>query len=397
MKTFTTVDITEAEALERAGLLRDQLYGRAADIAKLRRLPDDVFAMFLESGLPRVSQPRTWGGAQLPLATQLDVVSEIGRACGSAAWTMGVYISHNWNLALFDPLAQDDVWGPNPEAVACTSAVGGPSAERVPEGAFIRSGRWRFLSGVHHADWIVVKSPLAAEHDPAGQPELYSMLIPKGQYRIVEDWKTIGLSGTGTCSVDIEDVFVPSHRLLRFSEQQDGTTPGGWHRVDPIYRTPLDATWPAYLAAPAVGIARGAIDAWVDRTRTRSHAYTGAAAAAELQKQIKLGEAEARVDAAEQILRRAMTSVLEATEARAGIAEVRSRNRRDFALAVRLCVEAVESVFLASGASGLTETDVLQRHWRDVHAVAQHAMFEFERSVSAWGRRRLGVDDGLTF
>ncbi|MFF0636099.1 acyl-CoA dehydrogenase family protein [Nocardia sp. NPDC004151] len=397
MKTFTTLDVTDEEALYRARLLREKLSSRAFDIADHRRLPDEVFAMFLESGLMRISQPRSWGGAQLPLTTHIEVISEIARACGSSAWTMGVFLSHNWNLTLFDPLAQDDVWGPNPEAVACTSAVGGPPAQRVPGGAIIRAGRWTFLSGVHHADWIIVNSTLEREGVPDGPRELFSLLIPKGQFRIIDDWKAIGLSGTGTCSVELEDVFVPEHRILSFAAQQNGSTPGGRHRVDPVYSAPLDATWPAYLAAPAIGIARGAVDAWIERTGSRNHAYTGMPASAEFQRQFKLGEAEAQIDAADEILHRATTAVVEAAKTQVDVPEIRSRNRRDFAFVVRLCVNAVESVFLASGASSLAESNVIQRHWRDVHAIAQHAMFEYERSVSAWGRRRLGVDDGLTF
>lgn len=397
MTTAAPTEITDAQAVERARLLAEKLAPRAREVELTRHLPDDVFELFRESGLMRISQPQTWGGSQLPLPTHLDVITEIGAACGSSAWTMGVYISHNWNLALFDPIAQEEVWGTNPEAVACTSAAGGPPAERVAAGAVIRAGKWTFLSGVWHADWIVVNSPLPPEHDPAGAPELFSLLIPRGDYRIVDDWHTVGLSGTGTCSVELTDVFVPAHRILSFAAQQDGTTVGGVQHGDPMYRTPLDATWPAYLAAPALGAARGVVAAWIERTRKRNHAYTRVPAAGEFQKQFRLGEAEARIDGADQLLRRALVSVVEAAATEQDIAEVRSRNRRDFAVSVRMCVEAVESIFLASGASSLAQSSAIQRHWRDVHAVAQHAMFEYERSVSAWGRRRLGVDDGLTF
>ncbi|WP_327141247.1 acyl-CoA dehydrogenase family protein [Nocardia sp. NBC_01327] len=396
---FNTV-ITEMapfDALDRARALRENLTGRAHEVELNRHLPDDVFEMFRESGLMRISQPRKWGGSQLPLTTHLDVITEIGTACGSSAWTLGVYISHNWNLSLFDPMAQQEVWGENPDAVACTSAVGGPPAERVTDGAIIRAGRWTFLSGVWHADWIIVNSLLAPEHDPRAAGQLFSLLIPRGEYRIIDDWNTIGLSGTGTCSVDLENVFVPAHRILPFAAQQNGTTVGGVQHEDPVYRAPLDSIWPAYLAAPAIGAARGAVQAWLDRTGKRKHAYTQAPAAGEFHKQFRLGEAEARIDAADYLLRRAMESAVDAAASHQGIAEVRSRNRRDFAMAVRMCVEAVESIFLSSGASSLARTSPIQRHWRDVHAVAQHAMFDYERSVSAWGRRRLGVDDGLTF
>jgi alkylation response protein AidB-like acyl-CoA dehydrogenase len=67
------------------------------------------------------------------------------------------------------------------------------------------------------------------------------------------------------------------------------------------------------------------------------------------------------------------------------------------AFAIRLCVEAVEELFLAAGASSLDENSPIQRHWRDVHAVAQHVANNFDTNLGAWGERALGIGDGLRF
>jgi alkylation response protein AidB-like acyl-CoA dehydrogenase len=78
-------------------------------------------------------------------------------------------------------------------------------------------------------------------------------------------------------------------------------------------------------------------------------------------------------------------------------AQTQVRARRDHAFGVRLCVEAVEDLFLAAGASSLDESSPIQRHWRDVHAVAQHVANNFDSNLGAWGDRALGLGDGLQF
>jgi 3-hydroxy-9,10-secoandrosta-1,3,5(10)-triene-9,17-dione monooxygenase len=395
--TTSTDTITHDKALERARALVPVLAERAEKTESLRHIPDETLTDFVDSGLMRISQPKMWGGSELPLTTQIEVVEELGRGCGATAWTIGVYISHNWNLSLFTPQAQHDVWGTNPDAIACTSAVGGPRPQRVEGGVHIEEGKWTFLSGVYHADWIVVNTLLAPVGDPTGQPEMTSLLVPKGDYEILDDWHTTALRGSGTCSVLLRDVFVPEHRLLSFTAQQNGTTPGGAHHDNPMYRAPLDATWPAYLAAPALGIARGALEAWTERTQKRRNAYTGGPMIEQPINHFRLGEACARIDAARTLVYRAMDSVTAHDAGDTDLDLVRVRNRRDFSFAVRQAVEAVETVFLSSGASALSTSSPIQRHWRDVHGVAQHAMFDYERSLSAWGRRTLGVTDGLDF
>lgn len=393
----TAIALTSTDAVTRARDLAPIFAERAEKTEDLRHLPDETMTDLLDSGLLRISQPAHWGGSELPLSTHVEVVEELGRACGATAWTAGVYISHNWNLALFSPEAQQDVWGTNPDAVACTSAVGGPSPSWVDGGVHIAEGTWTFLSGVHHADWIVVNAVLPPRSHAEDRPSMISLLVPKGDYEILDDWHTAALRGTGTSSVRLENVFVPEHRLLNFSDQQAGTTPGGKFHAHPMYRAPLDATWPAYLAAPALGVARGAIDAWVERTSKRRNAYTGTPISEQPATQAKLGEVTARLDAARLLIYRAMETVTDQVETGADLGFVRVRNRRDFSFAVRQAVQAVEDVFLASGASSLSTRSPIQRHWRDVHGVAQHAMFDYERSLSAWGRRTLGITDGLDF
>jgi 3-hydroxy-9,10-secoandrosta-1,3,5(10)-triene-9,17-dione monooxygenase len=69
----------------------------------------------------------------------------------------------------------------------------------------------------------------------------------------------------------------------------------------------------------------------------------------------------------------------------------RARVRMDCAWAARQCLEAVETLYLASGGSGIAESSVLGRAWRDLHAVNMHGLLNLETNLEMYGRVVLGL------
>jgi 3-hydroxy-9,10-secoandrosta-1,3,5(10)-triene-9,17-dione monooxygenase len=387
--------LTPAEAIARAEALVPVLAERAAKTEALRRLPDETFADLVASGLMRITQPRRFGGAELSLSEAFDVISLLSRGCGSTGWTYALLTSHALFLGQCGDQAQQEVWGQNPDAVMSTSFAGGVPPEPAGGGLHVREGRWRFSTGVHHADWVALLVPVLRD---GGPPDMRFLLIPKDEIEIIEDWRSAGLAGSGSCSILARDVFVPDHRTLRLQDMLDGTSPGAAVNDSPLYKFPLVGVWQLFLGAPAAGIARGAMDAWISRTKSRVDPITGASVAGDPVGLGRLGGAAARIEAAELLMRRAAESVTsEMLAAGAAAPGTLARSRRDYAFSVRLCVEAVEELFLAAGASSLDENSPIQRHWRDVHGVAQHIANNLDSSLRAWGERALGLGDGLRF
>ncbi|HEX3963428.1 MAG TPA: acyl-CoA dehydrogenase family protein [Trebonia sp.] len=176
------------------------------------------------------------------------------------------------------------------------------------------------------------------------------------------------------------------------------TTPGREVNDGPLYKLPLVGSWQVFLTTAATGIARAAMDAWIVRTKSRVNPYTKAPVTADPAGLAHLGSAAARIEAAETLIQQVARRVTADVESTGGVAdETRARGRRDYAFAVRLCVEAVEELFLAAGASTLDESSVIQRCWRDVHAVAQHQANNLDVALRSWGERALGLGDGLRF
>lgn len=394
--TTTSARLSSGEAIDRARSLIPVLGERAAATETLRRLPDETFADLVAAGLLRITQPKRFGGAELTPRDAFEVISLLSQGCGSTGWTYSLLAAHNWFLALFPDQAQQDVWGADPDAVLSSSFSGGRPPEIVPGGYRITEGRWRFSTGVHHADWVMLLTPV-----PQGDgmpPDPRFLLVPRDEIEIIEDWRAAGLAGTGSCSVTARDVFVPGHRTVRLQDMLEATSPGREVNDGPLYRLPLIGPMMVFMTGPAPGIARGAMDAWIARTKTRIHPFSGVSVADNPHDLTRLGDAAARIEAAETLIRQAAEQAMSEAIAAGTVApDTLVRGRRDYAFSVRLCVEATEDLFLAAGASTLDTNSPIQRCWRDVHAVSQHIANNLDTNLGAWGERVLGLGDGLRF
>src|SRR5262249_21197834 len=127
-------------------------------------------------------------------------------------------------------------------------------------------------------------------------------------WAIDDTWRVIGLAGTGSKTLVIDDAFVPEHRVLGFRETTTGRTPGSRFHGNPGYGIPMLSNIPSCLAATAVGAAAGALDDSLAATAQRT--TRGAVAGANNRMaefatvQLRVADAVAAVDAAREILLR---------------------------------------------------------------------------------------------
>ena len=86
-------------------------------------------------------------------------------------------------------------------------------------GGYRVTGRWKWGTGVMHADWILAAAMLA--NGP--RPHLYFIAVPAEQAIVVDTWHVDGMIGTGSNDIVMRDVFAPAHRAIDMKEMQDGT------------------------------------------------------------------------------------------------------------------------------------------------------------------------------
>jgi 3-hydroxy-9,10-secoandrosta-1,3,5(10)-triene-9,17-dione monooxygenase len=374
---------TTRELLDRAAQLLPVLRERAARTEQLRHIPPETVKDLASSGLVRIGTPARYGGHDVDIDTGHAVAWELGRACGSTAWCCSLWIVHNWWLGHFPAQAQDDFFASGPDTLSstCLNPMGG-KAEAV-RGGFRVSGRWSFSSGCDASTWAMVAVP------GARPGALLWLLLPRGDYAIVDTWFASGMRGTGSNDIVVREAFVPTHRVLDPDRAGDLDRTGWELHQRPSYRVPLRLLTGWDLAAPLVGIAQGAVDEF--GARLRGTAGPGRTAES-VPLQLRLAEAAAEVDAARTLHRQAVREMIDRAAAGEAFTELdRVRYRRDKAFVTRLCVQAVNRLFEAGGARAIVDGEPLQRFHRDAHGASHHAALGWDVAAEAFGRHALGL------
>jgi 3-hydroxy-9,10-secoandrosta-1,3,5(10)-triene-9,17-dione monooxygenase len=379
------------ELLGRADDLLPKLRERAQQAEDIGRMPDETVRDFHDSGLFRAFQPASIGGSELELGDLIEFGDIVGRACGSSAWNLTNLSSHHWMLGLFPKQVQDEVWNASVDTLTATSFVFPAGKARKTEGGYLVGGRWPFCSGVDHCDWSMLGGMVAPD-DPSGGPEMRVFMLHRSQYEILDNWKVSGLSGTGSKDIDVPETFVPEYRTLSVEDIRKGETPGGKVHTGPMFRIPMFAVFPYVLSGTALGIAQGAWDDHVGALRKKTSAFTGARIGDFQAVQIAVGEASAEIDAARLIMRTHTADAMEiARRGEQPDMDRKARYRRDGAWSVQLCVKAVDRINRLAGGGGLYLRNPIQRHFRDVHAVAAHISFNMDVAGTTFGRVALGL------
>ena len=380
-----------ATYVERARALAPTLKERASETEEMRRLPPKTEQDLHDSGLFRMWQPSRLGGGELDYVAFIDVVEEIAKGDASVAWNVANLGSHHWMLGLFNAKAQDLIWDRDPDILIASSFVFPAGRAHRVDGGYRLSGRWPFSSGVDASGWNMLAGMVQPE-DETQAAEQRVFLLPKEDYEIIDTWFTAGLKGTGSKDVEVKDVFVPDYFTLAVREIAGGPSPGSQANPGPLFSLPVFSLFPFVLSGCALGNAQACLDDYLETTRKRSSNYSKAKLADLQSIQIKIAEAGSKIDAARLIMRSICLEAME--DARAGrVPDLvrKTRYRRDGAFSVRLCTEAVDLLFAASGAGGLFSAGHLQRQFREAHAISSHIAFSFDAAGANHGRVELGL------
>jgi len=383
--------VSAGELQLRAAALVPMLKDQAAECERQRQVSVEVMRAIQDAELLRAMQPARFGGFEHDFDVMLHLGAELGRGCGSTGWVFGVLSDHQWMLGLFPFESQVDVWGEDPRAFVSASYAPSATAE-VVQGGYRLSGKWGFASGCDHASWHMVGALIPG--DDGGPPRPHLMLVPHADYRIEDDWFSVGLAGSGSKDVILDNVFVPAHRAVSFASLSVG---GALVNDSPLYQLPFASVVTIGTLSTVLGITRGAIESFLESARTKTSiggATRGSTKVAEsVPVQQAAAAASAWLDAAELLVQRDIAVAQAKVSAGETLSvEDRVRCRRDYAMAAGLCVRAVNTVFEKSGARGMHLRNPVQRCWRDVNVAARHVGLSWDINSLPYGRYALGLD-----
>jgi 3-hydroxy-9,10-secoandrosta-1,3,5(10)-triene-9,17-dione monooxygenase len=381
---MTAQQLTDVELLyRRAKDLVPALRERSAETASLGKLPDATLDAMQAAGFFRIMQPARFGGFEMDPEVFFRVQMILAEGCMSTAWVLGVVAIHNWQLALFDDKAQQDVWGEDNSTLISSSYMPVGKVEHV-EGGYKLSGHWGFSSGSKHCDWAFLGAMVPPVN--AGEaPDYRTFLVPRSDYDIVDNWNVSGLEGTGSNDIVVKDAYVPEYRTHRSVHGFECNSPGNAVNSHPIFRLPFGQIFVRAVCSSAVGALKGVTDSYITVNKDRVGLNDGNKIATDPDAQLALALAISTVDECETIMFRNFGCMLDA--ARAGTTlpmEDRIKMRFDASLVAGKCSDAINHMFIACGAQGIFRDHPLNRAWLDINAGRTHVAnnpFKFGRNL----------------
>jgi alkylation response protein AidB-like acyl-CoA dehydrogenase len=378
-------DISDADWLARARALRPLIEAAAPRTEAGRQLAPDVVTALHDAGMFRLLIPRDIGGAELRLSAFSPALMEIAAGDGSVGWCVGQGSGCSLTSAYLSPEAAWDVFGDRASVLAWGAGVGGIA--RRAQGGWRVTGRWSYASGSRHATWMGGLCALAEADGtpipgPSGAPATLTLVWPKSDTAMIDDWYTMGLRGTGSDSYEVSDLFVPAER--GFNRNLPPARPAV------LYRLPLSHVYPVAFASVALGIAGGMLDAFValvqGKTPRGGQAMRDSGAIHSILGQLAARHGSARAALLGQL--REMEAGFDAGGTLTDANEVMLRMATTFTIHEALAV--ADTVFHEAGATAIHVSNPFERRLRDVHAVSQQVQAR-RANYEGVGRRLLGL------
>ena len=378
---------TAEGVLAQVNTMVDQLRARAPETERLRRMHPDNLRDLTEAGVFRLAMPTNVGGYQADDGIVAEVLAQISRGCPSTGWMCTIMMVSNVIPALLADEAADEIYATPDLRITTTIA---PTGQAVPvEGGYRVTGQWTWNTAGVHSNWFTAACVVPGEEDSG----LRAMLMPTTDVEHQDNWRSAGMVGTATNIATVQNVFVPTARTILVQDLAEGHYPTRRYSRVPYFNRPFVMYINAGSAPALLGMARGAMDCFMNTLPTRGPitytAWTKAAEAPLLHHQ--LAKAQYDLEAAEmftsrltamyrRVLLRAPT-IMERAQARAYIGHIASLSRA-----------CVNQLFEASSASHTLLSADIQRYFRDINVLHQHAAIQPNSGDEAYGRVLAGLD-----
>lgn len=381
--------------ISRAEAVRPAVEAASNEIEETRRLPPALLAKLHEAQLFRLLLPRSSNGIETDPVTFFHVIETIARGDASTAWCLSQAGGCAMSAAYLDLPVARAIFGDDPRAVLAWGP--GPKVRAIEcEGGYKVTGVWAFASGGRHATWLGAHCPIFKANgsprlDENGRQQERTMLVRTGDVQWTDIWNTVGLRGTASDQFALDDFFVRAdHSITRDFELE-------CREAGPLYRMGAGTCYQVGFAGVACGIARGALDCFLDVARNKVPRGLKSPLRDNAVVQSNLAQAEVNLRAARAFVLQSMASIWKDLSAGNKITiEQRITVRMAATNAIHKAKDAVDFAYNAAGATAIFENHPLQRRFRDIHTVTQQLqgrLSHFE-TVGAW---MMGADADLTF
>ncbi len=389
-----------ATILDNVRTLGPNLRKRAMAAEKAGRHSDETIAELDAAGVFNIGSPAEYGGHELSVREQLDVIVEVSKWDGSCGWSVWVGASTNWLPAGCGPRIIEEVYGCDWVGPRVAGSSHFPAskgrARRAPGGWIISGGPWTFGSDSLWAPY----TNLGCIVNEGGESFLLGVQVARDQLKFLDDWDVAGMRATGSVSLMLEgdELFVPEYRCVDFRDVTSAKIESGL--AGSLWKAPSLGWAFSLMGGMSIGIAQGALERFIERSEGRAirgTTYTNQLEAplthlmlAEVHSKIQSARLMAEANAAE-------TDRLGALAAAGTPADPEYMQRfsarvlAETAYAVKWCAEAIELLQRNSGATAIMSFEPIQRAWRDARVISLHGALNLEALSENWGRLMAGM------
>jgi alkylation response protein AidB-like acyl-CoA dehydrogenase len=294
----------------------------------------------------------------------------IAAADASTAWCVGQASGCSMAAAYLKPEIAYEIWGADPRAVLAWG-MGPQSRAVVVDGGYMVTGKWHFASGSRHCTWLgghckVVERDGSLRADAEGSPIDRTMLFKREVPKITDNWRVMGLRGTGSDTYEVTDLFVPDD----YTVQRD--LPANRQTAGTLYHFTSTHAYAAGFGGVALGICRGTLDAFIKLASDKTPAASTRPMRDSHVIQSLVARSEARWRSARSLLLETLRECWQRAEAGLEMTnDERVSIRLASTFAIQTSREVVETVYQEAGSTAIFEDNPFERRFRDIHAVSQ--------------------------
>jgi alkylation response protein AidB-like acyl-CoA dehydrogenase len=356
--TFVNMAGRPEGVVQTAHRLAPKLAERAADIDQNERFVGENYTLLKEAGLVEAAVPEELGGGGAEMPELAEMLRVLARACGSTALAFSMHTHQvaipawRWRhqkVAAVEPLLKRVA----AERIILLSSggsdwIGGSGKAEKVEGGYRITARKAFTSGAE-AGSILMTGAIHEGSDGSRSVIHFGAPMKSAEVRIEDNWRTLGMRGTASNDVVIENLFVPDANVA-FSRKA-----GEWH---PVFHTIATIAFPLIYAV-YLGVAESACDIAIELAKKK------------LQPDLSLaGRMDTELRAA-QIAHRWM---LENVSRNAPSADTVNEVMIGRALVARHAIKAVELAMELAGGASFYRATGLERRFRDIQGARFHPL-----------------------
>jgi 3-hydroxy-9,10-secoandrosta-1,3,5(10)-triene-9,17-dione monooxygenase len=391
-------DLTPEAMIARAAALRPLLRESQEAVEAAGRLSDDMNRRFVEAGFYRAIQPRIFGGYEFSVPDFMRVMMEVSRGCPESGWVLSLTAGHAHLFASFPEQGQVEVYGEDGEFRA--PGVPPPSGQAVPvAGGYRVKGVWDYVSGCDIATHFIGGALVLDPETKAPRGSIV-VVFDRKDYTIVDNWSMVGMQGTGSKRVVVEEMFVPDYRTCAWTnaDGEMNTQRPGWSlHANPMYSGRTVPFLVAESTAVVVGAAYGALDVYGEIVKTRKAAFPPFPYRSELAEyQYNFGRCQALIDTAHAAAIQAGEQYMDLSrrQAEGGPPFDAIWERRLHMIeqqCIHLAYEAVDIMFRTAGTSSAKKDGLLGRYWRNIAVIRGHLAHQSDSTTVNYGRMHFGL------